>query len=213
VPLRRLIASQMPTGYVLEGDIEVGHFNLTWSEDRRKRMGVVRRTVETPLFAVSISFLAIQAHAAETFTYVAWIHDEVVSIEQPENGTNGSVIHAQDAVFESEFCAQASEYLCVFSPIYAFAIPSRFDGSVRTWSVNSTTFEVVESGLTVSIFGAEVSDVSLIRTPAAATLLGKETATPTFSLYSPEHGLIGFRIPKSLEVYWLVGDIGFGRSD
>lgn len=165
------------------------------------------------LFCFVLSCIECDAGLAQSYSYDAWV-DEKITIETPSaNETKGFVTLGADGRAIAEFCPSHSDYFCVFSPLYAFAVPKRIDPDVRSWTVNNLKFGLVRTGIKMSIFGREMDDLIMIATPADATAAGRQSMQSSWSLYSPKFGLIGFRTPRSLPVYWAVGSVGFAARN
>ena len=75
--------------------------------------------------------------------------------------------------------------------------------------MNEVTFDVVEDGLTISIFGRSFDDIVVIRGPEGATGFDDDAR---LYLYSRAHGLVGFSTDDLRATYWLRGEVGFGAQ-
>lgn len=94
-----------------------------------------------------LGFLCIEGHARsnQSYSYDAWV-DERITIETPSaNDTKGYVTLGDDGHGLAEFCPSRGGYFCVFSPLYAFAVPKKIDPTVKNWTVNGSKFELVRT--------------------------------------------------------------------
>ncbi len=171
------------------------------------------RIAKCLMFYFALSCIECNAESPQSYSYDGWI-DERITIETPSaNDTKGFVMVGTDGRAVAEFCPSDADYFCLFSPLYAFAVPKKLDPKVRRWTVNESKFDLVRTGIKVSLFGREIDDVIMIATPAEATAAGRLSKQPSWSLYSPKYGLIGFKTQRSLPVYWTVGSVGFAAGD
>lgn len=163
------------------------------------------------LFGLLSATSPVLAGTESQYRYVAWIGNEALIIERPSaDSLRGAMKSSGDVTLELEFCEEVSDYICFFSGLHAFAVPKRLSRTVREWTVHGVRFELVADGLTISLLGRRLDDLFLIRTPAEATVLGRETGKPALSLFSPTYGLVGFYLPRELRTYWMDGASGFG---
>ena len=147
------------------------------------------------------------------FRYVGWIGNDVLSIERQDGDiSRGRMEYGNDVGFDVEFCEESSDFICFFSALHAFAVPKRLNPTERSWTVRGIKFELVGEDLTISLFGRRLGGLYLIRTPADATVLGRQTGKPAFSLFSPTNGLVGLYLYRELRTYWMDGAYGFGAS-
>lgn len=162
-------------------------------------------------FATGMLILPVSASGerGRTHRYVGWVQNESFSL----NESIGVVEYADDVTSKAEFCSAESKFVCFFSMYHAFAVPKNLDSAGRQWSVHGVNFELVAEHLSLSIAGREFTDLLLIRTPAEATVVGRQTGKPGLSLFSSKFGLIGFSIPRELTTYWIEGKYGFGASE
>lgn len=113
----------------------------------------------------------------------------------------------------AKYCPSESEYYCVFSIRYAFAVPKDlFDKEPTEWEVDGYLFKRIGGRINLLILGKEFDDVYLIETPPEAFYLGKSSGKSTLSLYSPTAGLLGFVDIRLDDFYWLTGPVGFGAQ-
>lgn len=153
------------------------------------------------------------AEEGARYRYVGWVKNETLSIQEPDpDSSEGWMRVGKDASWRAEFCEAKSDYICFISPLHAFAVAKRFDPAVREWTVRGIKFELVDEDLTVSIFGRRRTGLFLIKTAPEATLLGQETGSPAYSLFSPKDGLVAFFVDREVRTYWIEGERGFGAS-
>ncbi|HLB31802.1 MAG TPA: hypothetical protein VJN91_09750 [Gammaproteobacteria bacterium] len=172
------------------------------------------------MLLVLISSLALlvmrTANSADAFSYHPPIRakSEEFSFQTPKQGEgNGHMIYGGDAYFETKYCPQESEYICVFSPYYAFAVPKDLsETNSSEWEVDGFVFKRRSGREQRRILGSYVDDVYVIETPPEAFYLGRKKNKPTLSLYSPTIGLIGFVDIRFDDFYWLTGRVGFGAQ-
>lgn len=129
--------------------------------------------------------------------------------------TTGFIYIAVDYQPEATFCAPQDKFICVRSELYAFAIPKSYTPDMQSWVFEGHTYEVVEAGLEIELFGRKFRDLIVVKTPAKATENGAYLKKDTLTLYSSKFGVLA----KSKHwppdyvvspVWWLVGAQGFG---
>jgi hypothetical protein len=163
--------------------------------------------------------LPAQLTAGEPVEYVyrGWLEDEFLYIRPPSDGTSdGVLVLGGDALEPAEFCTSESEFICILSRRYTFAVPKRLEAA-KQWILRGITFELAGEDLSVSIFGKKFDGLLLIRTPSEAFASGRSTGKPSYFLYSYRHGLVGFgRDPLpdgAATTYWMAEQVGFGASN
>ena len=175
--------------------------------------GSRRRPAWTAIFSISILGLTSQLAIAEPFTYRVNT-DASISLRlfpPDRHSANGYVMYGNHIEAEAKYCSPTSEFYCVISLIYSFAVPKRLGEYQNTnWSVHGIQFSLIASNRSLSLFGLKFDDIWVIATPAEGTL-GQRTI---HSYYSLEHGLIGFEDPgDQLQMhFWLSGKQGFGSA-
>jgi hypothetical protein len=169
------------------------------------------------LSVVIVLVLASAASAAPPktkFVYRNWLRNDSIQIVPPQEGKNGRIWVAIDAVEDANFCPEDAAFVCFTSSYYALAIPKNFDPSKKSWEHEGVTYDVVRTGVSVSIFGRTMSDLSLIKAPSSATPGMRSTGEDGYFFYSREYGVVGFGFWKKDDngerTYWLDGEKGFG---
>jgi len=149
------------------------------------------------------------AQTKHSYRYTSWFGDLTLSIREPtETSSRGQIVVGDDAFFQADFCEPQSEYHCFFSTQFAFAVPKHIKPSEKEWAVRSVKFELVRHSLSVSVFGRRFDDLFLIRSPAEATITGRELDEARLYLYSKRYGIVGMTAGDSLAAYWLETDHG-----
>jgi hypothetical protein len=168
----------------------------------------------TAMLAVIFGYASADADEifTHTFVYVRWVGREVLAIERSSRTSAvGRIVIGKDASFEAQFCRSESGFDCFFSPVFSFAVPRCYDGSVSKWTVHGIDFEVIDRHVRMRIFGRELTNLFVIRAPPGATEHGRRSGRPSDYLFSPEFGLVGFSSYGVGPTYWLAGEYGFGR--
>lgn len=181
---------------------------------RRMRSATDHRIFHTMILGLVILSPLRIICAEESFTYqapMAWREHFKFELPVRKDETKGGVLYGGDAYNVSEYCPQDSEYFCVFSAYFAFAVPKHLREDQTEWRVNGYVFRL-GGKQKISIMGVEIDDVYCILAPPEASSLGKEVGRPTSFFYSPTVGLIGFDIVRWPGFYWLTGRVGFGAQ-
>jgi hypothetical protein len=158
------------------------------------------------VFLVSIFGIpsAAFAECEAMFSYTSGFGGDLMTIHVPEAGsTLGTVMFHPDVNNRKEFCKSDSAYFC-FLP--DFAVPKHFDGSIRKWTLEGKTFEVVRDTVAIQMLGRRIDGLYVIAGP----LTGKKSERILY-LFSPQKGLIGISYPHL--IYWLADELGFGASE
>lgn len=165
---------------------------------------------------ISLPLAAEAGGKYRAFNYVGWLRNESYEIRvSKEDPSTGWLVFGNDGYHIAQFCEPLSEFECFFSKRLAFAVPK--DGiNTASWILRDHEFKVIEKNLSITLLGTQIDGLYLIESPAEATLAGLHTQKSTFWLYSTKIGVVGFgadAIPDNRStVYWLRGNIGFGKS-
>ena len=161
------------------------------------------------IVAAALSTFACMTANAESYRYVRWIGLDRLTIEAPDgNASKGRIVVANDALFQTDFCKPSDDYYCFFSAHHAFAVPKMLKEDVKEWTVHGRRFELVDRNVRVSVFGRMIDGLTVVRSPANATVAGE----PWLYLYSPRDGLVAFGSEDLRSTFWLEGGAGFGAG-
>lgn len=150
------------------------------------------------------------------FKYVGWFDRNFKTIIEPlSSSEDGRFVIGSDGINEATFCSVDDDYVCIFSQAYAFSFPKANTELPPSWKLHGVTYQVVRQGISLSLWGREITDAYLIETPRDANLAGRQRGKSTYTLFSRELGVLGFSFGFSPEgeadeVYWLMGAKGFG---
>lgn len=96
---------------------------------------------------------------------------------------NEGLIEISNTGLPAEFCPVDSEFHCVISESFTFAVPKEFKADADQWSYAGVNFKVKESLRKRQVLGKELAVVEIIAK--------REDGYSQF-LYSPQDGLIAF---------------------
>lgn len=163
----------------------------------------------------SVSVLAggnIESRGNGVYTYVGF-GGGIVQIR--DEGT----VMIGDYGVKARVCGVDSEYYCVNSGVFYFAVPKILTENNKSWAVNGREYKVVYPLRWISLFGRSIQ-VTIIENQEFAP--NGDSAT-TYYYYSPVSGLLGYEAtedtkcgnpprPKSSApvLYFLSGKVGFG---
>jgi hypothetical protein len=148
-----------------------------------------------------------------TFVYQGWLNEnETFEIVPPATDRQGEIVIGGDAYFKSVyFCAPPDLFACVIGHQFYFAVP-RDLGAQGQWEFRDRRYEVADRGISITLFGRQLSGLTLIKTPPAAEFSYRPGEQQFNFLYSPGSGLVAFSWTRSHaeRVFWLRGTVGFG---
>jgi hypothetical protein len=110
----------------------------------------------------------------------------------------------EDAGEPASFCSDDSEYYCVDSPAFHFAVPKQSPFDVGKWTVKGHLYTAQTGENRIKAFG-RVEPIIVIESSIPYT----SGAQPVRYYYTQEFGLLGYEIGDR-ERFVLAGEIGFG---
>src|SRR5690554_723094 len=123
------------------------------------------------LVVICLLFESIDSFAEEVrrYKYVGWYVNDFKSIIEPSYADEiGRFVIGDDALHEARFCTDQDDYVCIFSQAYAFSFPRTTKDVQVTWELDGVTYRLVRQGITLSLWGREVTDIYLVETPREA---------------------------------------------
>lgn len=109
-----------------------------------------------------------------------------------------SAVFLGDFGIKATFCNSKSQYHCVSSDLFFFAVPKHLTGKMKTWNVDGHVYEVVTPLTIVNMFGTNLEACIIVS--RGHTKHGGIGIT--YYYYSPQRGLLAF----GTEVHPTTGD-------
>jgi len=167
----------------------------------RVRSRTISRTRFLTMGSAALLLCAAELVSAEeiSYRYVGWVGSEDFAIRRSaSNPVVGEITASGDAVYPATFCSEESPFYCFVSSFHAFAAPKKRSPGQREWTALGITFELITDTIQVEILGRRVEGTWLVRTRAEDTGLGRRTGVASYSLFSPQHDLIGVMLDREI---------------
>lgn len=124
---------------------------------------------------------------------------------------SANAIAVGDVSLPATYCDDKSEYFCINSDVFYFAVPKSLTVKQKSWSLGGHTYHVVVPLHSMLLFGERIR-VEIISTVGPKSV--DSPADVTYFLYSPRHGLLAVesRLTGDLatDILWSTSRIGFG---
>lgn len=155
----------------------------------------------TKLLLVLQALLSSIAASATTFEYVSPIDSSSLTID-----TTASSVAVGDVARNAVLCAGSSNFVCVESDVFRFAVPTKIGPETTRWEHGERTYSIEFQG-----------DITLLGIlERGAIRISSADGGRRFSyLYSPEKGLlaVGVSSKDGSKLFLITSNVGYGAVD
>lgn len=140
-------------------------------------------------FVIFISFMLIQtftfASASEKYVYLnPFDNSKFFSISDASK-----TILLNDMEYDFNYCNQTSEYVCIESDVFNFAVPRKLKNSQNFWKINGVDYRL-KSINAIYLLGLKINIFNIV---------SNQGDYKYNFLYSEKYGLIGFKVTRDMK--------------
>jgi len=99
----------------------------------------------------------------DRYEYRRWLGPDTLVVEVPYgNSREGTIVVGGDSNIRSKICDVESGFHCFFGSNFVFGVP-RGRPLERRWEIDGVRFQVVQDGVSISVFGQNYDNLVLIK--------------------------------------------------